>query len=437
MIDPHILRNDPEVIRESQRRRGEDLTIVDQLIDADVTARQGQQFFDDLRNSQKILSKEIGSLQGRLKKNPSPELQEQIDQLMHKATALATEVKAAEQKADAQGQVVDRLWLNVSNLVDLRSPVGGEDDFVLVEQVGTPRDFVAEGYEPLDHLTIGQGLKAIDTERGAKVSGSRFYFLTGQGALLEFALLNLAMSQAQANGFIPMITPALVLPQAMEGTGFLGQAAENVYRIESDDMYLVGTSEVPLAAYHSDEIIPAQDLPLRYAGWSSCFRREAGASGRDTTGIIRVHQFDKVEMFVYCDPADADAEHQRLLQWEKDFMNALEIPYRVIDVATGDLGSSAARKFDIEAWIPTQGRYREVTSTSNTTQFQARRLKIRMRDDSGTKPLATLNGTLCAMPRIIVAILENHQNADGSVTVPVALRSYLGGATTLTKPGTS
>lgn len=437
MIDPHILRNDPEAIRESQRRRGEDPTLVDQLVTADIAARQDQQFFDDLRNSQKILSKEIGPLQGQLKKNPSPELQQQVDQLMEKATALAAEVKAAEQKADAQAQKVDNLWLQVSNLVDVRSPVGGEDDFVVREEVGTPRDFAAEGFEPKDHLIIGQGIKAIDTERGAKVSGSRFFFLTGPGAMLEFALLNLAMSQAQANGFIPMITPALVLPQAMEGTGFLGQAAENVYRIESDDMYLVGTSEVPLAAYHSDEIIPAQDLPLRYAGWSSCFRREAGASGRDTTGIIRVHQFDKVEMFVYCDPAEAEAEHERILQWEKDFINALEIPYRVIDVATGDLGSSAARKFDIEAWIPTQGKYREVTSTSNTTEFQARRLKIRMRDDSGTKPVATLNGTLCAMPRIIVAILENHQNADGSVNIPKALQPFLGGSTRFTAPGAS
>ncbi len=432
MIDPHILRNEPEVIRESQRRRGEDTAVIDQLIAADISARDQQKNFDDLRNSQKILGKEIGPLQGQLKKNPTPELQQQVDQLMEQATSLAAQVKAAEQKADDQAAAVEALWLKVSNLVDLRSPVGGEEDFLILEEVGTPRDFTAEGFEPKDHLTIGHGIKAIDTERGAKVSGSRFYFLTGQGAMLEFALLNLAMSQAQANGFIPMITPALVLPAAMEGTGFLGQAAENVYRIESDDMYLVGTSEVPLAAYHADEIIPAKDLPLRYAGWSSCFRREAGASGRDTTGIIRVHQFDKVEMFVYCDPADAQAEHERLLQWEKDFIDALDIPYRVIDVATGDLGSSAARKFDIEAWIPTQGKYREVTSTSNTTEFQARRLKIRMRDDSGTKPLATLNGTLCAMPRMIVAILENHQNADGSVNVPAALQPFLGGRKKLT-----
>ena len=283
-----------------------------------------------------------------------------------------------------------------------------------------------------DHLDIGELLDAIDVGRGAKVSGSRFYYLKGLGAQLEFALLNLAMQQAAENGFIPMITPSLVLPSAMEGTGFLGQAAENVYRIESDDMYLVGTSEVPLAAYHSDEIIDVADLPLRYAGWSSCFRREAGSYGKDTRGIIRVHQFDKVEMFVFTTPEDAQAEHARLLQWEKDFVDSLEIPYRVIDVATGDLGSSAARKFDIEAWIPTQQAYREITSTSNTTEFQARRLKIRLRDEQGVRPLATLNGTLCAMPRIIVAILENHQQPDGSVVLPQALRPFLGGKTAFT-----
>ncbi|MDA2989822.1 MAG: serine--tRNA ligase, partial [Actinomycetota bacterium] len=318
------------------------------------------------------------------------------------------------------------LWLEVSNLVNLDSPVGGEADFTVLETVGTPRDFAAEGFEPKDHLEIGEALKAIDVERGAKVSGSRFFYLTGPGAELEFALLNLAMEHARRHGLIPVITPALVLPSAMEGTGFLGQAAENVYRIESDDMYLVGTSEVPLAAFHSDEIIDADELPLRYAGWSSCFRREAGSYGKDTRGIIRVHQFDKVEMFVFCEPDRAEEEHANLIAWEKEFVDALEIPYRVIDVATGDLGSSAARKFDIEAWIPTQDAYREITSTSNTTEFQARRLKIRMRKDGNSTPLATLNGTLCAMPRIIVALLENHQEANGSVRIPAALQPFLG-----------
>ncbi len=427
MIDPNVLRAHPELVRESQIKRGEDESLVDQWLAADIAAREGQQAFDLLRNEQKILGKEIGPLQGALKKNPTPELTAQVDSLMATATDLAARVKIADENASNLNEKVHAIAGSLSNIVDSRSPIGGEDKFELIELVGTPRDFAAEGFEPKTHLEIGEAIKAIDVDRGAKVSGSRFYFLTGQGALLEFALLNLAMAQATANGFIPMITPALVLPAAMEGTGFLGQAEENVYRIESDDMYLVGTSEVPLAAYHSDEIIPAADLPLRYAGWSTCFRREAGSYGKDTTGIIRVHQFDKVEMFVYCDPAEAEAEHERLLQWEKDFLDALELPYRVIDVASGDLGSSAARKFDIEAWIPTQGTYREVTSTSNTTEYQARRLKIRMRDSEGTKPLATLNGTLCAMPRIIVAILENHQQADGTVTVPKALQPFLGG----------
>jgi len=427
VIDPNILRAHPELVRESQIKRGEDATLVDQWLAADIAAREGRLAFDLLRNEQKILGKEMGPLQGALKKNPTAELTAQVDALMVKATDLAARVKIADENASNLNDKVHAIAGALSNIVDPRSPVGGEEKFELIELVGTPRDFAAEGFEPKTHLEIGEAIKAIDVDRGAKVSGSRFYFLTGPGALLEFALLNLAMAQATANGFIPMITPALVLPAAMEGTGFLGQAEENVYRIESDDMYLVGTSEVPLAAYHSDEIIPAAELPLRYAGWSTCFRREAGSYGKDTTGIIRVHQFDKVEMFVYCDPAEAEAEHERILQWEKDFLDALELPYRVIDVASGDLGSSAARKFDIEAWIPTQGTYREVTSTSNTTEYQARRLKIRMRDSEGTKPLATLNGTLCAMPRIIVAILENHQQADGTVTVPKALQPFLGG----------
>ena len=430
MIDPAILRTDPDRLRESQRRRGESVELIDELVAADVAKREAQQRFDELRNEQKVLSKQIGPLQGALKKAADDaaraQAQAEVDALMQQAQGLSDRVKEAEAAAGQAAEALDALWLQVSNLVNLDSPVGGEEDFTVLEEVGSPRDFAAEGFEPRDHLALGELLGAIDVERGAKVSGSRFFYLTGPGALLEIALLNLAMQQATAHGLIPMITPTLVLPSAMEGTGFLGQAAENVYRIEEDDMYLVGTSEVPLAGYHSDEILDASRLPLRYAGWSSCFRREAGSYGKDTRGIIRVHQFDKVEMFVYCRPEDAEAEHARLLQWEHEFVDALEIPYRVIDVATGDLGSSAARKFDMEAWIPTQGTYREITSTSNTTEFQARRLKIRMRDQNGTRPLATLNGTLCAMPRVIVAILENHQQADGSVVIPQALRPFLG-----------
>lgn len=434
MIDSAILRSDPDRIRESQRCRGEDVLIVDRLIEADKQSREARQRFDELRNEQKVLSKQIGPLQGQLKKaddNAKPGLQSEVDELMGRAQDLADRVKAAEIDADEAAAAADVLWRGVSNLVDPTSPVGGEEDFVVLEHVGTPRDFSTEGFEPKDHLELGEALGAIDVERGAKVSGSRFFYLTGPGAELEFALLGLAMEHARRNDLVPVITPALVLPSAMDGTGFLGQADEHVYRIESDDLYLVGTSEVPLAALHSDEILEVDDLPRRYAGWSSCFRREAGSHGKDTRGIIRVHQFDKVEMFVFCDPADADAEHANLLAWEKQFLDALELPYRVIDVATGDLGASAAKKFDIEAWIPTQGAYREVTSTSNTTEYQARRLRIRMRRDGHTAPLATLNGTLCAMPRIIVALLENHQQADGSVSIPAALQPYLGGRSAL------
>ena len=435
MIDPTILRTDPERIRDSQRRRREDASLVDQLLAADGAKRSAQQHFDELRNQQKTIGRQIGPLQGALKKAADADrtaLQADIDALMQQASALADEVKAADLASDSAAAAADALWLQISNLVHPDSPVGGEEDFTLLETVGQPRDVAAEGFEPRDHLDLGESLDAIDTVRGAKVAGSRFFYLKGQGALLEFALLNLAMQQAVSHGFIPMITPAIVLPEAMEGTGFLGQAAENVYRLEQDDLYLVGTSEVPLAAYHSDEILDQDQLPLRYAGWSSCFRREAGSYGKDTRGIIRVHQFDKVEMFVFTTPEEAEAEHARLLAWEREFIDALEIPYRVIDVATGDLGSSASRKFDIEAWIPTQGTYREVTRTSTTTEFQARRLKIRMRDGKGQRPVATLNGTLCAMPRIIVALLENHQQADGSVRIPKALQPFLGGQTSFT-----
>jgi seryl-tRNA synthetase len=312
------------------------------------------------------------------------------------------------------------------------TPAGGEDDFVVLETVGVPRDFAAEGFEPRDHVELGRLLGAIDLERGAKVSGSRFYFLTGVGAELEFALVNMALEQAREAGFTQVIAPSLVKPRAMEGTGFLDQASDDVYRIEGEDMYLVGTSEVAMAAYHSDEILDGGSLPLRYAAFSPCFRKEAGSHGKDTKGIIRVHWFDKVEMFVYTTLEDADAEHQRLLAWEKEFLDKLELAYQVVDIAAGDLGPSAQRKFDCEAWIPTQGKYRELTSTSNCTDFQARRLDIRGRfADSGpghpeVRPVATLNGTLTAITRAIVAILETHQQADGSVRVPEALQKWLG-----------
>ena len=413
MIDLKVIRDNPDAARASQKVRGEDSTLIDQVIAADDARRAALSSFESLRAEQNLLSKSVAAAKGDEK---AP--------LLEKAKALSAQVKAAEAQASELAEKSQAILLQIHNLIDTDAPVGGEEDFKIIEHVGTPRDFTNEGFEARDHVEIGKILKAIDTERGAKVSGSRFYYLTGMGALLEFALVNYAISSATKAGFTPVIPPVLVKPPAMEGTGFLGQAAENVFHLEEDDFYLVGTSEVPLAAYHMDEIL--DQLPLRYAGYSSCFRREAGTYGKDTRGIIRVHQFDKVEMFTFCKPEDAKAEHLRLLQWEKDFMNAMEIPYRVIDVASGDLGASAIRKFDIEAWIPTQNAYREVTSTSNCTEFQARRLNIRYREESGTKAVATLNGTLVAIPRMIVAILENHQNADGSVNVPAALRPFLG-----------
>jgi seryl-tRNA synthetase len=413
VIDLKTLRENPDVIRHSQKVRGEDVAVVDQLIEADALSKAALSEFETIRAEQNALSKSVGAAKG-----------DEKAALLENAKELANKVKAADAKRSELEAKTREHLLKISNLIDLEAPVGGEEDFKVIEEIGKPRDFKVEGFEPKDHVELGKALKAIDTERGAKVAGSRSYYLTGPGAMLEFALVNFAISSAVKAGFIPVIPPVLVNPAAMEGTGFLGQAAENVYHLEEDDVYLVGTSEVPLAAYHMDEIV--ENLPIRYAGYSSCFRREAGTYGKDTRGIIRVHQFDKVEMFSFVKPEDAKAEHLRLLEWEKDFLKAMEIPFRVIDVASGDLGSSAIRKFDCEAWIPTQDAYREVTSTSNCTEFQARRLNIRYRDDAGTKPVATLNGTLVAVPRMIVAILENHQNQDGSVNVPKALRPFLG-----------
>ncbi|WP_371528267.1 serine--tRNA ligase [Streptomyces sp. NBC_01283] len=420
MIDLRLLREDPDRVRASQRARGEDVALVDALLSADERRRSSGLRFDELRSEQKALGKLIPKASG-----------DEKAELLKKAGELSAAVKAANAAQDEADEETKRLLGQLGNLVHPDVPVGGEEDFVVLDTIGTPRDFAAEGFEPKDHLELGEMLGAIDVERGAKVSGSRFYYLTGVGALLELALVNAAIAQATEAGFIPMLTPALVRPRAMEGTGFLGQAAENVYHLEKDDYYLVGTSEVALAGYHMDEIIDADKLPLRYAGFSPCFRREAGTYGKDTRGIFRVHQFDKVEMFSYVDPADAENEHQRLLEWEKQWLTGLGLPFQVIDVATGDLGSSASRKFDCEAWIPTQGKYRELTSASNCNTFQSRRLSIRMREESDgkkvTQPLATLNGTLCAVPRTIVALLENHQQADGSVWVPEVLRPYLGG----------
>jgi seryl-tRNA synthetase len=411
VIDLKQLREDPDVVRRSQLSRGEDPSLVDALLTADAARRAAISSADSLRAEQKAASKSVGAA--------SPE--ERPAKLAH-AKELAEQVKAAETaQADAE-TAFTAAHMAISNVVIDGVPAGGEHDFAVLDMVGEPPAID----NPKDHLELGESLGLIDMQRGAKVSGSRFYFLTGQGALLQLGLLQLALRLAVENGFIPMIPPVLVRPEVMAGTGFLGAHAEEIYRVEADDLYLVGTSEVPLAGYHSDEILDLSGGPLRYAGWSSCFRREAGSYGKDTRGIIRVHQFDKVEGFVYCTPADAEAEHQRLLGWQREMLARIEVPYRVIDVAAGDLGSSAARKFDCEAWVPTQGAYRELTSTSNCTTFQARRLATRYRDEAG-KPqtAATLNGTL-ATTRWLVAILENHQQPDGSVRVPEALVPFVG-----------
>ena len=411
MIDLKPLRENPDVVRASQRARGEDAGLVDALLKADAARRAAVSAADNLRAEQKAASKKVGAASS-----------DERPALLERAKELAATVKAAEaEQADAE-KAFTAAHMAIANVIIDGVPTGGEDDFVVLDTIGHPRAID----DPKDHVELGESLGLFDLERGAKVSGARFYFLTGYGALLQLGLMQLAVRLATKNGFTLVIPPVLVRPEIMEGTGFLGAHSEEVYRLEADDLYLVGTSEVPLAGYHSDEILDLSAGPLRYAGWSSCFRREAGSHGKDTRGIIRVHQFDKVEGFIYCRPDQAEAEHDRLLGWERQMLASIDVPYRVIDIAAGDLGMSAARKYDCEAWIPTQQTYRELTSTSNCTTFQARRLAIRYRDENG-KPqtAATLNGTL-ATTRWLVAILENHQQPDGSVRVPEALVPFVG-----------
>jgi seryl-tRNA synthetase len=413
VIDPQLLRDNPERIRNSQAARGDSVELVDAALDADVRRRAAIVASEALRAEQKALGKQIATAKG-----------EQKTGLLAKAQELATSVKALALSAtDAESEFTRIAW-DIANPIIDGVPSGGEENFVTLREVGQKASF---DFEPRDHVELGEMLGAIDIARGVKVSGSRFYFLRGIGARLELALMSLALDRALAAGFVPLITPTLVRPEIMRGTGFLGEHSDEIYYLPADDLYLTGTSEVALAGYHSDEILDLTDGPLRYAGWSTCYRREAGAAGKDNRGILRVHQFNKLEMFCYVLPEDAEAEHDRLVGYQEAMLQACGLSYRVIDVAAGDLGSSAARKFDIEAWIPTQGTFRELSSTSNCTSYQARRLDIRYRTDSGkTAPVATLNGTL-ATTRWLVAILETHQRADGSVTIPEALRPYLGG----------
>ena len=424
MLDIRDLRDDPDRVRKSQQARGEDPSAVDSVLSADERHRTALSAFESARAEQKSFGKRVAKAQG-----------EEKQALLAEVKDLSARVKQLEAEAAAAAQERDTAMRRIGNLVIDGVPVGGEDDFTVLEEVGTPRDFAAEGFEPKDHLELGEALGAIDMARGAKVSGARFYFLTGVGALLDHALMALAREITVEEGFVPVVPPTLVRPETMAGAGFLDAHADEVYRLEADDLYLTGTSEVALAGLHADEILDLSDGPLRYAATSTCYRREAGSYGKDTKGIFRVHQFQKTEMFVYCRVEDAEAEHANLLRVERRILDALELPYRVIDVAAGDLGGPAARKFDCEAWVPTQGRYRELTSTSNCTTFQARRLGVRERDPngSGTRVVATLNGTAVTNTRPIVALLENHQQADGSVHVPPALRPFLGGRERLTR----
>ncbi len=416
MIDLRLLRTDPESVRASQRARGEDVALVDATLVADEASRAALTEFEERRAEQKTLGKAVAKASGAEK-----------GEVLARAHELAGRVKDLEAAANRAAEEAAELAYRIQNIVEPGVPEGGEDDFVVLREVGNPRNFTEEGLVVRDHLEIGEALGAIDMERGAKVSGARFYYLTGIGARLDLAILMAALDRAMAAGFTPVIPPTLVKPEIMQGTGFLGNHAPEVYRLEADDLYLIGTSEVALAGYHADEILDLSGGAKRYAGWSRCYRREAGSHGRDTRGIIRVHEFHKVEMFSFCTAAEAASEHARFLEIEESMLSALELPYRVIDTAAGDLGASAARKFDCEAWLPSQSRYMEVTSTSNCTTFQARRLGVRERTDSGTVPVATVNGTI-GTTRWIVALLENHQQLDGSVHVPEALRPYLGGA---------
>lgn len=415
MLDIRFVRDNAEAVRESQHRRGNDPASVDALLAADDARRAALQAFETRRAEQKALSKTIGAA--------SPEERPAI---LAQAKAMAEEVKELEAAANLVNDEYEAANRAIENIVLDAVPAGGEEDFVVLKTVGEPRDFAAEGFEPKDHLDVAEKLGALDMARGTKVSGSRFYYLRGIGARLELALLTMAADQAEANGFILMNTPTIVNPDIMAGTGFLGEHNDEIYFLNADNQYLVGTSEVALAGYHKDEIVDLSAGPLRYCGWSACYRREAGSYGKDTRGIIRVHQFNKVEMFSFCPIEDAEEEHKRFLAWEEEMLAKVELPYRVINVAAGDLGSSAAQKYDCEAWLPTQNRYMEVTSTSNCTTYQARRLGVRERTDDGTRTVATLNGTL-ATTRWLVAMWENHQQADGSLYVPEALRPYLGG----------
>jgi seryl-tRNA synthetase len=402
VIDLKAARAHPDVVRAALARKGGE-ELFDELLRADEEWRQLTTQVDELRARTKLKGK------------PTPEQLEELSRIKPELQALEERLREADER---RKHFLDR----VPNPPDATAPDGwDEDDAEVLREVGIPHDF---GFEPRDHLDIGTALGWFDQEAGARVSGARFVYRLGDAALLELALYRFALDRLGEKGFVPVLPPVLVREQAMYGTGFLPTDEVNIYRVERDDLFLTGTSEVALAGLHMGERLDADNLPLRYAGYSTCFRREAGAAGKDTRGIFRVHQFDKVEMFSYTRPEDSRDEHEHLLAIEEELVQELGIPYRVVNVAAGDLGASASKKYDIEAWFPGQQRYREITSTSNTTDFQARRLEIRFSAGSGgLEPVHTLNGT-AVTARTLIAIIENFQDEDGSVAVPDVLGRY-------------
>jgi seryl-tRNA synthetase len=412
MLDLKLIREDPEGVRAALARRGGSFPI-DEVIEVDARRRAVQARLDELRAERKKGDKLIAKMQGAEKQ-----------ELLEKLKRLSDQIAALEQEQANDAAELNHLLLEIPNIPHESVPEGtSDDDNVELYRVGDPRVF---DFEPKDHLDIGEGLGIIDVERGARTSGSRFSYLKGAGAVLWLALSRYVLDVLAAEGLTPVVPPVLVRRDAMEGTGFLPTDEQQIYKTADDDLYLVGTSEVSLAAMHMGEVLATDDLPLRYAGVSTCFRREAGAHGRDTRGIFRLHQFEKVEMFSFVRAADSWAEHDRLIAIEESILRALDLPYRAVNVCAGELGAPAAKKVDLEAWFPGQQRYREVTSCSNTTDYQARRLNCRIKTERGSEFVHTLNGTAATSSRHIAAILENHQRADGSVGVPKVLVPYTG-----------
>ena len=400
MLDPAILKDNIEVLKSNISRRNIKID-VNQLISLNEERKSLRFDAEQKRSQQKELGKQIAIAD-----------QSEKEELLSKATELSNEVKLLFEQVGKKDEEFLNLWVKIPNLISDTSPDGKSDkDNLEIKKVGNVKDMPS----PKDHLEIASKLNLIDVEKASEVSGSRFAYLFGDLVKIEFNLVSWALNKLSEKGFTPTVPPVLVRENALYGTGFFPDDAEQVYEVPNDDLYLVGTSEVPLAALHSNEIINMEELPLRYAGFSTCFRREAGTYGKDTTGIFRVHQFDKVEMFSFCDPQKSEEEHEFILSVEEELLQSLEIPYRVVDVCAGDLGASAAKKFDIEAWIPSQNTYREVTSCSNTTSFQARRLNIRAKSEGDTSVLHTLNGTAIAVGRILIALIENNQTEDGKV----------------------